>query len=414
MVPTDGFTGAASASRERQQGTLARQRPNNETEERNSGHVGSGRCCHAWHGCSAVPAAAAEVKPGGALDITITGFARFEAGGGEQDDSEPRQQLRPRPRLPQRHRGPRPGPRQERADRARVWCHDRVRGRHQQHPQHRRELGLPARRLGRGADGRRGRCRRQQHHRRPDDRGRHGRYRRLELRRRRIAGEGVFPTETDDATKIRYYTPSFGGFSLGVSYTPTVETSAAAPTTASSSPARTAPIAMEAENIIEGALVYDGDLGGVGLKASVVGQYGKLKNGAEADRRRRLRRQRLVQRRRRCRARPVRLQAGRQRRHRQCRRHGPPVHDRRHRLRLRPGEHLDHLRLDLGLRTTTSPTQARLRQAVQPRVLGRLCPGAGPGAGGRRRLLRPRYQRATTGGHRRQGLGRRGSVRLTF
>ena len=40
---------------------------------------------------------------------------------------------------------------------------------------------------------------------------------------------------------------------------------------------------MEAENIIEGALVYDGDFGGVGLKASVVGQYGRLKNGAEAD-----------------------------------------------------------------------------------------------------------------------------------
>jgi len=34
---------------------------------------------------AAVPAAAQEVKPGGALDITITGFARFEAGGGEQD-----------------------------------------------------------------------------------------------------------------------------------------------------------------------------------------------------------------------------------------------------------------------------------------------------------------------------------------
>ena len=36
-----------------------------------------------------------------------------------------------------------------------------------------------------------------------------------------IAGEGVFPTETGDQTKIRYYTPSFGGFSAGVSYTPT-------------------------------------------------------------------------------------------------------------------------------------------------------------------------------------------------
>ena len=37
-------------------------------------------------GVSALPAAAAEVKPGGALDITITGFLRAEAGGGDQDD----------------------------------------------------------------------------------------------------------------------------------------------------------------------------------------------------------------------------------------------------------------------------------------------------------------------------------------
>ena len=37
-------------------------------------------------GASALPAAAAEVKPGGALDITITGFLRAEAGGGQMDD----------------------------------------------------------------------------------------------------------------------------------------------------------------------------------------------------------------------------------------------------------------------------------------------------------------------------------------
>src|SRR5690242_20889707 len=33
-----------------------------------------------------VAPSAAEVKPGGALDVTITGFLRAEAGGGEQDD----------------------------------------------------------------------------------------------------------------------------------------------------------------------------------------------------------------------------------------------------------------------------------------------------------------------------------------
>ena len=34
----------------------------------------------------ALPAAAAEVTPGGALNLELTGFARFEAFGGEQDD----------------------------------------------------------------------------------------------------------------------------------------------------------------------------------------------------------------------------------------------------------------------------------------------------------------------------------------
>ena len=33
----------------------------------------------------------------------------------------------------------------------------------------------------------------------------------------------VFLANTNDATKVRYYTPSFGGFSFGVSYTPTQE-----------------------------------------------------------------------------------------------------------------------------------------------------------------------------------------------
>ena len=37
-------------------------------------------------GATVVPASAAEVLPGGALDLTITGFARFEAFGGQQDD----------------------------------------------------------------------------------------------------------------------------------------------------------------------------------------------------------------------------------------------------------------------------------------------------------------------------------------
>ena len=38
----------------------------------------------------------------------------------------------------------------------------------------------------------------------------------------------VFLSNSNDATKVRYYTPSFGGFSVGVSYTPTQRTSTAA------------------------------------------------------------------------------------------------------------------------------------------------------------------------------------------
>jgi hypothetical protein len=40
---------------------------------------------------------------------------------------------------------------------------------------------------------------------------------------------------------------------------------------------------MEGENVFEGGLIYDGELGGVGVEASVVGLYGKLKNGGEDD-----------------------------------------------------------------------------------------------------------------------------------
>src|SRR5829696_4682533 len=80
-----------------------------------------------------------------------------------------------------------------------------------------------------------------------------------------IAGEGVFPTETDDSTKIRYYTPSFGGFSLGVSYTPTVEDVGSGANNGQFIARKSGALAMEAQNVVEGALVYDGDFGGVGL-----------------------------------------------------------------------------------------------------------------------------------------------------
>ena len=38
---------------------------------------------------------------------------------------------------------------------------------------------------------------------------------------------------------------------------------------------------MEGQNVVEGGLVYDGEFGGFGFLASVVGLYGELKNDAE-------------------------------------------------------------------------------------------------------------------------------------
>jgi hypothetical protein len=93
----------------------------------------------------------------------------------------------------------------------------------------------------------------------------------------------VFLSNSNDATKIRYYTPSFGGFSLGISFTPTVNHVGSGADNGDNIANKGGLAAMQAENVTEGALVYDGDFGGVGVKASIVGQYGRLKNSAEAS-----------------------------------------------------------------------------------------------------------------------------------
>ena len=240
---------------------------------------------------SAVPAAAAEVKPGGALDVTITGFLRAEAGGGEQDSIS---------RDPDKARG---------LDfRNDTEVHVLARGKSEQ-------TGLEY-----GATVEFEADTNQTFN--TDEtwmflRGGWG-----ELRMgdedgavdnsiiggqtiaagtggidgstfvvAGIRGEGVFPTETSDQTKIRYYTPSFGGFSLGVSYTPTSNVIDSGTNNGDNIANKDGAAAMQAQDTFEGALVYDGDFGGVGVTASVVGLYGWLKNAAKNHiRGRRLRR----------------------------------------------------------------------------------------------------------------------------
>jgi predicted porin len=91
----------------------------------------------------------------------------------------------------------------------------------------------------------------------------------------------VYLTNSNDATKIRYYTPSFGGFSLGVSYTPTQEDFNSGGNNGQFFANKDGVLAMDGQNIVEGAAVYDGEFGGVGVLASVIGLYGELKNEAE-------------------------------------------------------------------------------------------------------------------------------------
>jgi outer membrane protein OmpU len=228
---------------------------------------------------AAFPAAAAEVTPGGALDLTITGFARFEAFGGEQDDraldptlsrsldfrndTEVHVVARGKSEQTGLEYG---GTIEFEADTNSTFNTDEswlfMRG------------GWGEVRLG-DEDG-------------VADNSSVG-------AQTIAAGTGgidgsdaviaaapvVYLTNTSDATKIRYYTPSFGGFSLGVDYTPTQQVLGSGAQNGSFFAQKNSP-GMDAKNVVEGGLVYDGDFGGFGILASVVGVYGELTNGADA------------------------------------------------------------------------------------------------------------------------------------
>lgn len=83
-----------------------------------------------------------------------------------------------------------------------------------------------------------------------------------------LAVGAVSPTTSEEATKVRYYTPEFGGLQLGVSYTPngggfgdTLATTDA-----------------EAAHWVETALVYTGEWDTFGFEASALGSVGEEKN----------------------------------------------------------------------------------------------------------------------------------------
>jgi outer membrane protein OmpU len=83
-----------------------------------------------------------------------------------------------------------------------------------------------------------------------------------------IAVDAVSPSDTDVATKIRYYTPSFGGFQLGGSYTPNADDFGDSLATTD----------LAIANWVEGAVTYEGEAGDFALLASLVGSWAQVEN----------------------------------------------------------------------------------------------------------------------------------------
>jgi outer membrane protein OmpU len=99
-----------------------------------------------------------------------------------------------------------------------------------------------------------------------------------------IAVGVVYLTHTDTATKIRYYTPTFNGFSVGVDYTPTQEEVDSGDLNGQFFARKDGLFAMQAKNVFEGGLIYEDELApDVDLLASVVGVYGTLTNRGEEE-----------------------------------------------------------------------------------------------------------------------------------
>jgi hypothetical protein len=87
-------------------------------------------------------------------------------------------------------------------------------------------------------------------------------------------GEVTFVANTDDATKIAYYSPILGGFQLGVSYTPN----------ANSDGDNLAVTNIDGfKDWIEAGLVWSGELGEVGVQAGVVGGWARANFGNGGD-----------------------------------------------------------------------------------------------------------------------------------
>ena len=84
------------------------------------------------------------------------------------------------------------------------------------------------------------------------------------------------PLGTSDATKIFYYTPTMAGFQLGGSYTPQLD----GIDSGANNGDALATTDVEAQNVVEGAIVFEDELGEVGTTLGVSGLLGEIKDEA--------------------------------------------------------------------------------------------------------------------------------------
>lgn len=85
--------------------------------------------------------------------------------------------------------------------------------------------------------------------------------------------DAVLPTNSAEATKVRYYSPSFGGLQLGLSYAPHDDISGDSLATTESG----------IVDWVEAALVYEGEGSTFDLAGSVVGSIGQVKDRGRQD-----------------------------------------------------------------------------------------------------------------------------------
>jgi outer membrane protein OmpU len=79
----------------------------------------------------------------------------------------------------------------------------------------------------------------------------------------------VRPSNTDDSTKVIYHTPSFGGLQVGLSFTPNNPVLNSGAGNGALVASRNVTVSDE----VEGSLVYKGDFAGLGVQASAVGSW---------------------------------------------------------------------------------------------------------------------------------------------